>query len=920
MKPLCVLPEVLLLCSLLLPACPLNPSDPNVCSRWESYSVTKQEALLTPHDEPYEEDCDDPRSRFRCTRHKISYRVTYRMGVQTEYRKRAHCCPGYYESRGLCVPCSDLLWGPNCSQRCECRNGGQCDPLTGRCSCTPGYTGLVCEGPCRPGTYGQGCSRQCRCQNGARCDPVTGACDCVNGTTGGLCEHHCPELEGERKCGPPCLCQNGGSCQPGGGPCLCPAGWTGAVCTLPCPRDRFGVNCSQHCHCHNGGECDPITGKCSCAVGYTGVRCQEDCPFGRYGPNCSHTCDCLNQAKCMPDGACLCESGYQGGRCESRLCQDWLFGHQCDRQCACHLTHTQSCHPMSGECSCQPGWSGPQCNQSCPQGTYGAGCLSRCLCLNGGSCLPESGRCLCAPGFTDKHCSALCPAWSYGLNCASRCQCVNAIFCSAIDGSCQCETGWTGPDCSVSCPDGQWGPGCNSTCQCANGARCNRFNGTCTCLPGWQGRLCDQPCPEHRYGQDCSGYCDCEQALWCHPSTGKCHCAPGWTGRRCDWPCALGRWGQNCALWCRCPNGVPHCHPENGTCLCPSGYMGPSCEHSCPPGSWGPDCIHRCACENGGACLPSTGSCQCAQGWTGTDCTQRNGSTGISPAPPADGGSLGAITGIIVLLSVLVILLAAFICFRYKYRGKSNRIPAVTYTPATSISNGEYAVPDVPHSYVHYYANPSYHTLSQYRPSPPPVPQLPNNHDRTSSIKTTNNQLFAKKMNEERDHVGAGHLETNATLPADWKHSPKHKDFGACGMDRSYSYSNSLAKYYNTDYLKSSVGRSSSGSLSSGENPYATIRDLPSLAAKPSESSYVEMASTGIGQDPSYVEIGLVPETDKEEANGVSGGPPQGADRETGQGPRLPPGHYASPKNSHIPVHYDLPPVRHYPPLPRQHR
>ncbi|XP_043541221.1 multiple epidermal growth factor-like domains protein 10 [Chiloscyllium plagiosum] len=106
-------------------------------------------------------------------------------------------------------------------------------------------------------------------------------------------------------------------------------------------------------------------------------------------------------------------------------------------------------------------------------------------------------------------------------------------------------------------------------------------------------------------------------------------------------------------------------------------------------------------------------------------------------------------------------------------------------------------------------------------------------------------------MNEERDHVGVGHLETNATLPADWKHSPKHKDFGACGMDRSYSYSNSLAKYYNT------------------------------------------------------------------------GGPPQGADGETGQGPQLPPGHYASPKNSHIPVHYDLPPVRHYPPsppLPRQHR
>lgn len=38
--------------------------------------------------------------------------------------------------------------------------------------------------------------------------------------------------------------------------------------------------------------------------------------------------------------------------------------------------------------------------------------------------------------------------------------------------------------------------------------------------------------------------------------------------------------------------------------------------------------------------------------------------------------------------------------------------------------------------------------------------------------------------------------------------------------------------------------------------------------------------------------------------------------------PGLPPGHYDSPKNSHIPGHYDLPPVRHppSPPLRRQDR
>lgn len=34
----------------------------------------------------------------------------------------------------------------------------------------------------------------------------------------------------------------------------------------------------------------------------------------------------------------------------------------------------------------------------------------------------------------------------------------------------------------------------------------------------------------------------------------------------------------------------------------------------------------------------------------------------------------------------------------------------------------------------------------------------------------------------------------------------------------------------------------------------------------------------------------------------------------------LPPGHYDSPKNSHIPGHYDLPPVRHPPSPPLRHQ
>lgn len=60
----------------------------------------------------------------------------------------------------------------------------------------------------------------------------------------------------------------------------------------------------------------------------------------------------------------------------------------------------RSCHPMTGECLCLPGWEGLHCNESCPQDRHGPGCQEYCLCLHGGVCLPDSGLCQCAPGYT----------------------------------------------------------------------------------------------------------------------------------------------------------------------------------------------------------------------------------------------------------------------------------------------------------------------------------------------------------------------------------------------------------------------------------------------------------------------------------------------------------------------------------------
>lgn len=59
-----------------------------------------------------------------------------------------------------------------------------------------------------------------------------------------------------------------------------------------------------------------------------------------------------------------------------------------------------SCHPLSGECTCSAGWTGLYCNETCPPGFHGEGCMLSCSCTNGADCHPVTGACVCAPGFT----------------------------------------------------------------------------------------------------------------------------------------------------------------------------------------------------------------------------------------------------------------------------------------------------------------------------------------------------------------------------------------------------------------------------------------------------------------------------------------------------------------------------------------
>lgn len=272
---------------------------------------------------------------------------------------------------------------------------------------------------------------------------------------------------------------------------------------------RFGQDCAETCDCAQGARCFPANGACLCEHGFTGDRCTERlCPDGLYGLSCQEPCTC------DPEHSLRCAAGAR-----SRLGRQWertwvLKPRRPARgRDRCHrrgregprggrggalgtvprfgeaprpprrgagepgerartpsdgaARSRRSCHPMSGECSCLPGWAGLHCNESCPQDTHGPGCQEHCLCLHGGACQPDSGLCRCAPGYTVRrgaartrggeaegpgrpltvprlqgpHCASLCPPDTYGVDCKARCSCDHAIACSPVDGACVCKEG-----------------------------------------------------------------------------------------------------------------------------------------------------------------------------------------------------------------------------------------------------------------------------------------------------------------------------------------------------------------------------------------------------------------------------------------------------------------------------------------------
>ncbi|XP_058388100.1 scavenger receptor class F member 2 isoform X7 [Diceros bicornis minor] len=261
------------------------------------------------------------------------------------------CRHGYFGAN-CDTKCPRQFWGPDCKELCICHPHGQCEDVTGQCTCHARRWGARCE-------------HACQCQHGV-CHPRSGACRCEPGWWGA-------------QCASACYCSATSRCDPQTGACLCHAGWWGRSCnnqcacnTSPCEqqsgrcqcRERtFGARCERYCQCFRG-RCHPVDGTCACEPGYRGKYCREPCPAGFYGLGCRRRCETK------------CSNGTYGEDC-AFVCADCGSGH-CDFQ--------------SGRCLCSPGVHGPHCNLTCPPGLHGVDCAQACSCHED-SCDPVTGAC-----------------------------------------------------------------------------------------------------------------------------------------------------------------------------------------------------------------------------------------------------------------------------------------------------------------------------------------------------------------------------------------------------------------------------------------------------------------------------------------------------------------------------------------------
>jgi chitinase len=240
----------------------------------------------------------------------------------------------------------------------------------------------------------------------------------------------------------PVYCGGNGDCSYGA--CLCTDGyWTkNTACdtkgTGTCAAGPNGYTCNGN------GTCDYATGsKCSCYCGWTGPDCATPVPPLHCPPSADNQCS--GHGTCGDNLNCVCDFGYGGAACDSKLpdvCildKDKKIVYQCGQFGTC--VDDGSGHPM---CKCISGWTGGHCEippkypykqyNYCRRGGDPASCSGHGLCSN--QTLDEKGHATgIAPGTKDRVYQTDMVAY--------------ADVGNDPTAHCVCESGWKGDWCQI---------------------------------------------------------------------------------------------------------------------------------------------------------------------------------------------------------------------------------------------------------------------------------------------------------------------------------------------------------------------------------------------------------------------------------------------------------------------------------------
>ncbi|KRX92706.1 Delta-like protein 1 [Trichinella pseudospiralis] len=412
-----------------------------------------------------------------------------------------------------------------------------------------------------------------------------------------------------------------------------------------CDDHYYGPHCNVFCK-----DKDDSGGHYTCAKNGTKV-----CLAGWQAPKCK---DAICKPGCHPQygscqrpGECECQSGYMGVNCD-----------QCQRYPGCQ--HGTCNKPFT--CICEEGWGGVYCNQDLNYCTHHKPCQNGATCQNTGA---GSYTCSCPTGFS-------------GTNCELRIEtclaspCRNGGTCkqSAGNYTCNCAAGFSGRHCQTSAKSCQEQP-------CENGATCvsapaSKNGYSCLCAAGWEGTNCDIERDE----------CKLEPCLnggRCVSKFGgfQCVCPMGFEGKRCE------RNVDDCTEAACLNGGTCEDDVNNFRCHCPPGFMGTLCQINVD------ECARR-PCANGGTCLDLVNDfrCLCKDGMSSTTSareaqTSPSGTSSISEIPVLVGAPL------VCVLILIMLALVAVLCGLYR-RSKQQLQGSLAASSANNNSSGTLAVDD----------------------------------------------------------------------------------------------------------------------------------------------------------------------------------------------------------------------------------